>query len=78
MLDNQGEKMLLSSVNIFISVLMKYNYICTMETKKAGRKKLPEGEKKIAITIFPKQKDIERVGGVEIAKDIALKAIEKE
>ncbi len=43
---------------------------------KAGRKKLPEGERKVTLIIYPKQKDIDKHGGTEQARNIALKAVE--
>ena len=43
----------------------------------AGRKPLPDGEKKVTITIYPKQKYIDILGGKESASLVALKAIEQ-
>ena len=43
----------------------------------AGRKPLADGEKKVTITIYPKQKYIDILGGKESASLVALKAIEQ-
>jgi hypothetical protein len=42
----------------------------------SGRKPITGGEKKVALTIFPKRKDILKCGGTEKAKEIALQAIQ--
>jgi hypothetical protein len=42
----------------------------------SGRKKLPQGERRKTLRIFPKEKHIEECGGEESAKKIALTAIE--
>lgn len=44
---------------------------------KAGRKKLPESEKKIPVVSHHKQCDIDKIGGIEYARDLAYTAIEK-
>ena len=44
--------------------------------KKRGRKKLPKGKKRVSLRIFPKQDDVEKCGGEDSAKQIALKSIE--
>ena len=44
---------------------------------KAGRKRLPKGEKRIPLRIFPMEKSVKAVGGIEKAKEITLKSIEK-
>ena len=41
----------------------------------AGRKPLPKGMKKVSVTIFPTQHQVDACGGKEKAKDIALLAI---
>lgn len=42
-----------------------------------GRKKLPDKEKKIPLYIYPKERDLEAVGGREKAQEIAENAIIK-
>lgn len=42
----------------------------------AGRKKLPKGEKRKMIRVFPKQKHIDKCGGKNKAEQIALNSIE--
>lgn len=47
-----------------------------MLKQKAGRKKLPKGEKRKMIRVFPKQKYVENCGGEDKAKQVAINAIE--
>lgn len=43
--------------------------------RNAGRK--PVADKAVTICCFPKQSQVDAVGGIESAKEIALKAIEE-
>lgn len=44
--------------------------------KGAGRKPLPDGERKVSITIYPQKKYVDILGGKDSASVIALTAIE--
>jgi hypothetical protein len=44
--------------------------------KNSGRKPLPSADKKITLIIYPRQSEVDAVGGSDIAKTIALHAIQ--
>lgn len=44
--------------------------------KKSGRK--PVDDPKVQISFYPKQSEVEKVGGKEGAQEIALKAVQKQ
>lgn len=46
------------------------------ERLKAGRKKLDAKLKSVTLTIYPKQYQVDKVGGIDAAKQLALNAIE--
>ena len=43
---------------------------------KRGRRKLPDGKKRMSIRCFPKKEDVEKCGGEKQAEQIALYSIE--
>lgn len=45
--------------------------------QKSGRKPLDPAEKKVQLMIFIKQRDIDRAGGIESAKQIATESLEE-
>lgn len=45
--------------------------------KNSGRKKLHPEEKRITISVYPQSKFVDKIGGVDKAKEVALNAIEK-
>lgn len=51
-------------------------YLCRKYYTMAGRKKLPDNLKRIALTIYPQQGEI-TILGEQLAKEVAIKAIEQ-
>lgn len=45
--------------------------------RNAGRKKLAPKEKKVSVSTYHKECDIELIGGIEIAREVAKLAIER-
>jgi len=45
--------------------------------KNAGRKPIPEAKRKIVVQIYEPGEVIEAAGGIEVAKELASKAINK-
>lgn len=45
------------------------------KTKKEKRGRKPLDDKAIKVSIYPRESTVEKIGGIETAKEIALKAI---
>lgn len=45
--------------------------------KSAGRKPLPDSEKKVVLTIYPQQKEVDKFGGLDKAREAASEFIKK-
>lgn len=43
--------------------------------KRSGSGRPSVNDKKITLTIYPRQSDVDRVGGIDKAKEIALKSL---